>query len=181
MAAEEIPLGITLNDLTDEERAHVDALMGPTFAVTKAKAIENIPQKLIFQQQAMILKKHFVNDPDVGKPIVAFHATARQNSGSIMLGGFDVSRAGAAHGTALGAGIYVATKPKFSNMYSKTDMRGDRMMFICDVLPGKNGTHSKKKGDQMVINRECQVLPRYLVYYTEKVAKKLTLPPPRQP
>lgn len=124
----------------------------------------------------MILKKHFVNAPNVGETIVAFHATARQNSGSIMLGGFDVSRAGSAHGTALGAGIYVATNPKFSDMYAKADIKGDKLMFICDVLPGKNGIHSKKKGDQIVINRECQVLPRYLVYYVKKTIPPQLLP-----
>lgn len=175
-----IPLGITLEDLTADQQAHVSELMRP-FHVSKAKSIRNAPQELIFRQQARLLRDKFVHTPDVDRVLTVFHATARQNSGSIMSGGFDVSRAGTAHGTALGAGIYVATTPTFSDLYAKTDGKGDRLMFICDALPGKAATHSKKSGNQIVLKRECQVLPRYLVYYRAKASKAIDIPNPAAP
>lgn len=95
----------------------------------------------------------------------AFHATRRQATGSIVRSGFDASLAGKAHGTALGAGIYVATTPKYAHMYAKLDAKGKNCMFICKALPG--GAHnSKAVGDQMVLKREQQVRPVYLVHYS---------------
>jgi hypothetical protein len=94
-----------------------------------------------------------------------FHATTRPASGSIIREGFDTHRAGLAHGTALGAGIYVADEARFSDGYSTPDAAGLRSMFLCSVLLGKNGENSKKSHGQCVVFREQQVLPIYLIQY----------------
>lgn len=98
-----------------------------------------------------------------------FHATDRRNLGSIIRGGFDIRRAGTAHGTALGLGIYMAEDAKFADGYSRKDISGSRCMFICRCLLGKSGSgalcDSRASSGQHVIRREQQILPLYVVYY----------------
>lgn len=94
-----------------------------------------------------------------------FHATTRIAAGAIVREGFNAHRAGQAHGTALGAGIYVANSAKFSHNYSSEDSVGARAMFICQVLLGASGTDSRTSGDQHVVFREQQILPTYLIHY----------------
>lgn len=93
-----------------------------------------------------------------------YHATTRQNTGSIIWTGFNASLAGKSHGTALGKGIYLANNPKFANGYAKLDASKNRCMFICRVLKGGPKDH-KRSGQQTVYHRDQQVLPMYLVYY----------------
>ena len=98
-------------------------------------------------------------------PVWAFHATTRQATGFIVQSGFNAHLAGKAHGTALGRGIYVATNPRFASGYAKADAKANNCMFVCEALPGESSQHHKKSGDQIVLFREQQVVPRYLAYY----------------
>ena len=99
-----------------------------------------------------------------------FHATTRAASGAIVREGFDAHRAGQAHWTALGAGIYVATTAAFSHGYSREDAAGLRAMFVCAVLLGDaSGRDSHGDGTirpaQYAVHREQQVLPTHLIMY----------------
>ena len=98
-----------------------------------------------------------------GTEWVVFHGTTRQNSGSIIKNGFDISFAGKAHGSVHGRGIYAGTNAALSSLYSKQDGVGKRCMFVCTALPGDG--KFKKAGDILVFPREQQVLPRWVVYY----------------
>lgn len=98
-----------------------------------------------------------------------FHATTRFAAGAIIREGFDAHRAGQAHGTALGPGIYVATNASFSHMYSSEDSVGTRAMLVCNVLLGDtSGRDSNGGGDQFAVHREQQVLPTHLIYYRDR-------------
>jgi hypothetical protein len=94
-----------------------------------------------------------------------FHATTRAAAGSIVREGFDAHRAGSAHGTALGAGIYVADSASFSHGYSSEDSVGKRAMFVCQVALGKQKVNSVTSNGQHVVFREQQVLPTHLIHY----------------
>ena len=102
-----------------------------------------------------------------------FHATTRAASGSIVREGFDASRAGESHGTALGSGIYLTPDASFAHRYSSPDARGECVMFYCQALLGDtSGRDSKSGPSQFVVKREQQIFPAYRVHYSAQQGKK---------
>jgi hypothetical protein len=104
-----------------------------------------------------------------------WHATSRAAAGAIVREGFDAHRAGQAHGTALGAGIYVARDARFSDGYAKPDPRGTCAMLACRVLLGDTGGRDSRSDGaaspmQYSVHREQQVLPAFVVYYRRATA-----------
>ena len=105
---------------------------------------------------------------------MCFHATPRQNIGSIIRNGFDIRRSGSKHGQALGPGIYMASTAKFASRYGYNDLNNNNCMFVCRSLLGKSGKDtlddSRSSGganpEQYVLRREQQVYPAYVVYYS---------------
>ncbi len=105
---------------------------------------------------------------------MCFHATPRQNIGSIIRNGFDIRRSGSKHGQALGPGIYMASTAKFASKYGYNDLQDNNCMFVCRALLGKSGMEtlddSRSSGGanpaQYALRREQQVYPAYVVYYS---------------
>lgn len=109
--------------------------------------------------RANLEKRHGAN------VISSFHASTPTACGSITREGFDTSRSGSAHGTALGCGVYVADAASFSHGYSSVNVAKKRCMFYCLAALGVDGTNSKKSPGQYVLFRDCQVYPSHLIYY----------------
>ena len=146
--------------------------------VTDIFRVSNPPMQMLFEackarmeKEGRLVKKDKDPQVDVGaNEQLCFHATARAAAGSIIRSGFDVSRAGSAFGTALGAGIYVSPFASFSHTYSCEDSSSKRCMILCRVLLGDTtGRDSRSDGhtmpSQYCVRREQQVLPQWVIYY----------------
>lgn len=133
--------------------------------------VDNQPLKLIFEACKARIEKEgrVVGGKDIGaNEVLLFHATSRAACGGIVREGFDMRRAGDAHGTALGPGAYFAADASMSHGYSKIDGKGQRCMLVCRVLLGNTkGRDSKASGGQFVVNREQQLLPAYMIIYQD--------------
>lgn len=140
---------------------------GGTLAAANVRNIyrvENPALRAVYEACRERMDKEGRRGPGANEKRV-FHATTRAAAGSIVREGFDVHRAGKAHGTALGVGIYVANDAMFSHGYSSEDSVGARAMFVCQALLGAAGRNSKSSGGQHVVFREQQVLPTHLIHY----------------
>ena len=101
-----------------------------------------------------------------GKPtdvVVVFHGTNRQAIGSIVMNGFDASRK-PANGRALGHGIYSTQSPHYALNYATNDSAGGQCLFICKAAPGGENEHVGSKGHVIVLKREQQIVPLFVLY-----------------
>lgn len=149
----------------------------PEAQVRNLYRVENPALRAVYEacRQRMTRETRVVSGIDVGaNELTAFHATTRGASGGIVREGFDTHRAGKAHGTALGNGVYVATTSEFSHRYAREE-QGAFVVLYCTALAGDcTGRDSNRaqvssgkgpKDYQYVLHREQQVLPRYVIYY----------------
>ena len=129
--------------------------------IKRAYQVVNLPQTLLFEQ----CRERFQKEAENGGEVVrVFHGTSRAATGSIVKNGFNVTFSGKANGQAYGPGVYTATTPSISYGYTRPDCGKERCMFVCDALPGPANAHSRS-GHVLVLRREQQVNPRWLVYF----------------
>lgn len=140
-----------------------------TSAIQSIYRVENPALKAVHEacRARMTKETRIVHGKDVGaNEKLVFHGTTREAAGSIIREGFDTHRAGSAHGTAYGAGIYVGTEARVSVTYCKPDSTGTATMFLCSALLGDTTGRDSQSGPNLfVVYREQQVLPLYIIYF----------------
>lgn len=145
--------------------------------------IENTPLKNVFELCKARIEKEgrTVKGKSIGaNEALLFHASSRAACGGIIREGFDMRRAGQAHGTALGPGAYFGGTAEISHGYSRADARNQRCMFLCRVLLGDTtGRDSKSAAGIYVVNREQQLLPTYFIEYRDPREAPIALKPIR--
>ncbi len=104
-----------------------------------------------------------------------FHGTDRKAAGSICRSGFEIRYSGS-HGQALGTGVYFGRKASYAHDFTVKDVGDKRCMVVARVLPGKAGKQTDPPGtydhvrrssdDIIVVKREQQACPLYVIYYS---------------
>lgn len=172
--AQEIKLELLRPDDSDRKKL-VDAFHASVNkswgTVDKAFRVVNRPLQTIFEACKARMNKEGrkVKGAEVGaNEKLLFHATSRAAAGGIVREGFDMRRAGEAHGTALGPGAYFAVEAATSLGYVKRDGHGGCSMLVCKVLVGEPKRDAVHTTNVFVVNREQQILPVYLLQLQPK-------------
>lgn len=96
-----------------------------------------------------------------------FHGTDSDAIGKIATEGFKIGGEGVPikYGAAFGRGVYTAVNPDISVGYCQ----GSKMMLLSTAILGELGSHHTSGGskDVHVIKDTSQLLPRYVVHYSE--------------
>jgi hypothetical protein len=116
-----------------------------------------------------------------GNEKLLFHGTTRAAVGGIVREGFDMKRAGEAHGTALGRGAYFATDACTSMGYVKRDAHGNNCMLVCKVLVGAPKRDAVHVPGVYVVQKSQQILPVYVLHLKPTTHTRLGNLPPFQP
>lgn len=138
--------------------------------------IDNPPLKAIFEACKARIEREGrrMGGASVGaNEALLFHATDRAACGAIMREGFDMRRSGKVNGQVYGPGAYFAADAAVSHGYSRMDGRNQRCMLLCRVILGDaSGRDSTMApGNVFVVNREQQILPTYMIIYSDPEAR----------
>ncbi|XP_055874100.1 protein mono-ADP-ribosyltransferase PARP14-like isoform X3 [Biomphalaria glabrata] len=149
------------------------------------KKIERIQNKALYQQFSVKKRDIDAHNPKGHQnELKLFHGTAAQTVPFINENGFDRSHCGV-NGTAYGKGVYFALNSSYSVGYAKSDILGNRYMYVARVLTGENVTTNgntqflpNKPGTNRpydsggsiphgiyVIFHDAQVYPEYLITF----------------
>lgn len=132
--------------------------------VTKVEVIINTTLKENYLRK----KNEFKTSEVAVTEKFVFHGTDSQAIDKISTEGF---RIGGTEGVSIrtgavfGRGVYTAVNPDISVLYS----RGSQMMLLSLAIPGELNKHYNygASNNVLVIKETCQLLPRYVVHYSE--------------
>ena len=101
---------------------------------------------------------------DEFQEVFAYHATKPENIDSIIKNNLDPKKAGSAHGTAHGKGVYFSEHPQFSFKYGNKAMLVFKLLLVKghfkDVAPDEKGFCQ-----QLVLNDTSMFKPQYVLYF----------------